>query len=150
MEIEYLESDYLESDYTVIDHNDIDDTEHEHDHGTKERILPIRNKLLSPATEHLLQIHPLPSADGLLVKIRPPREPLDTDLTHVPSDIVLVIDVSGSMFGEASVPSESGETTERNGLSILDLTKHAARTIMETLNDRDRLGIVTFSNDAKV
>ena len=39
---------------------------------------------------------------------------------------------------------------ELNGLTVLDLVKHAARTIASTLNDSDRLGIVTFSTEAKV
>jgi hypothetical protein len=33
---------------------------------------------------------------------------------------------------------------------VLDLTKHAARTIVSTLNKGDRLGIVTFSDEAEV
>ncbi|KAK1754165.1 hint-domain-containing protein [Echria macrotheca] len=96
-----------------------------------------------------LKVYPLPSEDGLLVKIRPPSEPLDPNLVHVPCDIVLVIDVSASMSDEAPVPSGPGESKERNGLSVLDLTKHAARTVMEPLNERDRLGIVTFSDDVE-
>ncbi|KAL9093522.1 MAG: hypothetical protein Q9165_003917 [Trypethelium subeluteriae] len=47
------------------------------------------------------------------------------------------------------MPSVDGKA-EHTGLSILDLTKHAARTIIETLNEGDRLGIVTFAYDAKV
>lgn len=46
---------------------------------------------------------------------------------------------------------EDGElSSESFGFSILDITKHAARTILSTLNERDRLGIVTFSNTARV
>ena len=61
---------------------------------------------------------------------------------------MLVIDVSGSMAAPAPVPGE--EDSENTGLSVLDLTKHAARTIIETMNEGDRLGIVTFSSKAKV
>ena len=71
-------------------------------------------------------------------------------LSHVPCDIVLVIDVSGSMGADARVPTNPGETSERFGLSVLDLVKHAALTILETLDDEDRLGIVTFASKAKV
>jgi Mg-chelatase subunit ChlD len=44
------------------------------------------------------------------------------------------------MASEAIIPGES----ESTGLSVLDLVKHAAKTIMETMDSRDRLGIVTF------
>ena len=97
-----------------------------------------------------VEIHPFPSGDGLLVKVQPPRQPKNPDLEHVPCDVVLAIDVSSSMHEEASVPGNPGDMPERYGLSVLDLTKHAARTILETLNENDRLGIVTFSSEAKV
>ncbi|KAK1754229.1 u-box domain-containing protein [Echria macrotheca] len=112
--------------------------------------LPIREKNGS-ATDRLgLEIHPFDSTDGLLIRVLPPREPVDTDLEHVPCDIVLVIDVSGSMDCEAPLPGNPGETKERYGLSVLDLTKHAANTILESLNENDRLGIVTFAAEPEV
>lgn len=67
---------------------------------------------------------------------------------HVPCDIVLVIDVSGSMFDAAPVPGEG--FWEANSLSILDLVKHAALTIIETMDGRDRLSIVTFASSVTV
>ncbi|TPX10109.1 uncharacterized protein E0L32_001306 [Thyridium curvatum] len=97
-----------------------------------------------------LQIHPLPSKEGILVKVIPPRLPANnSELKHVPCDIVLVIDVSGSMGMDAPVPGSSNDPQERNGLSVLDLTKHAARMIIETLDQRDRLGIVAFASQAR-
>ncbi len=97
-----------------------------------------------------VSIHPFSSQDGVIVRVTPPRAPADASLAHVPCDIVLVIDVSGSMGLDAPVPTNPGETVERTGLSVLDLVKHAARTILETLDEKDRLGIVTFSAQAKV
>jgi hypothetical protein len=94
-----------------------------------------------------VQVHPLPSRDALLVKIQPPTAPA-RQIHHVPCDIVLVIDVSGSMGIRADVPGE--EPDESPGLSVLDLTKHAALTIIETLDDGDRLGIVTFGSKSTV
>ena len=94
-----------------------------------------------------LQLHPLPSRDALLVKIQPPKEPAEK-INHVPCDIVLVIDVSGSMGARADVPGE--DPSESTGLTVLDLVKHAAMTIIETLDEGDRLGVVTFSSEAKV
>ena len=37
-----------------------------------------------------------------------------------------------------------------NGLSLLDLVKHALRTIIEGLNEDDRLGVVIFSDQAQI
>lgn len=87
------------------------------------------------------------TAGGLIVKVQPPHNHPNPNLHHVPCDIVLVIDVSGSMSFDAPVP---GDGKERTGLSVLDLTKHAALTILETMDERDRLGIVTFGSEAKV
>lgn len=94
-----------------------------------------------------VDIFPFDSTDGLIVKVRPPRDHPNAHLDHVPCDIVLVIDVSGSMCANAPVPGNGGE---QMGLSVLDLTKHAASTILETLGPEDRLGIVTFASEAKV
>ncbi|KAI0878626.1 U-box domain-containing protein [Hypoxylon argillaceum] len=101
----------------------------------------------------VVTIHPLESKDGVLVQVRPPVQPSDSTIDHVPCDIVLVIDVSGSMNEDAPAPvrDEQGNATkEYFGLTVLDLTKHAARTIVSTLNEGDRLGIVAFSTRAKV
>lgn len=119
----------------------------------------------TPTSRSLVRLHPFRSGsvgkpllpegmnDGVLVKIQPPMHPANRDLHHVPCDIVLSIDVSYSMISDAPMPKVSGEEDESNefaGFSTLDLVKHAARTIMETLDSKDRLGIVTFSTNTKV
>ncbi|KAH6605929.1 hypothetical protein Trco_005082 [Trichoderma cornu-damae] len=107
---------------------------------------------LSPSGAHQsgpvdLELYRLASKDALVVKIRPPRAP-PKPISHVACDVVLVIDISGSMCSAAPVPGEgAGEDT---GLSVLDLTKHAALTIIETMDERDRLGIVTFETESRV
>lgn len=110
-----------------------------------------------PSAQHVdatgslsVDLHPLESTDGMIVKVQPPKQPAVVHGYHVPCDIVLVIDVSGSMASAAPAPTNPGETKEDYGLSILDLVKHASRTILETLGKDDRLGIVTFSSDARV
>lgn len=51
----------------------------------------------------------------------------------------------------ASAPAPSNDAgAEDTGLSVLDLTKHAARTILETLDEGDRLGVVAYSSQAHV
>ncbi|KAK1996608.1 von Willebrand factor type A domain-containing protein [Colletotrichum falcatum] len=103
----------------------------------------------APFEDVALSLHPLASRDGLIAKVTPPTQPAKP-VAHVPCDIVLVIDVSGSMGCDAPVPASPGEKAENYGLSVLDLVKHAARTVLETLDDGDRLGIVTFASKAKV
>lgn len=93
-----------------------------------------------------MSIQPLPDKDGVILKVQPPKGPANQKLSHVPCDIALVIDVSGSMGADAPVPGE-GEST---GLSVLDLVKHACRTILSTMTAEDRLAIVTFSNGSKI
>ncbi|KAK4176412.1 hint-domain-containing protein [Triangularia setosa] len=111
-----------------------------------------REKELS-RSESLLQIRPLETDDGVLIKIDPPKEPELEALrkrSHVPLDLVLSIDVSGSMGADAPVPAKNGAEGEHYGLSVLDLVRHAAKTILETLDEDDRLGIVTFSTSSKI
>jgi len=68
---------------------------------------------------------------------------------RTPSDIVCVIDVSGSMGSEAKIQGASG-ASESYGLSLLDVAKHGVRTVVKTLHDQDRLSIVSFENVARV
>ncbi|OJD13212.1 hypothetical protein AJ78_06304 [Emergomyces pasteurianus Ep9510] len=97
-----------------------------------------------------VQLHPLPDTNSLILSVHPPLQP-EKGIRHVPCDIVLCIDVSYSMQSGAPLPTtdESGKP-EETGLSVLDLTKHSARTIIETLNENDRLGVVVFSTEAEV
>jgi hypothetical protein len=109
--------------------------------------LPHRLKAVSRDAN--LTINPIPEQGQLIISISPPVQP-ETPIPHAPCDIVLVIDVSGSMHDAAPVPGTESAPREETGLSVLDLTKHAARTIIHTMNKHDRLGIVTFSSKAKV
>lgn len=105
-----------------------------------------------PEAEDTLNVKlcPLPAEAAMIVSVQPPKLP-ETGLDRVHTDIVLVIDVSVSMAESAPLPDVADESArEATGLSILDLTKHAARTVLNTLKDGDRLAIVTFSEDAEV
>jgi hypothetical protein len=100
-----------------------------------------------------VSIHPLPSQQGVLLNVEPPLYPYPPLRSHVPCDIVLVIDTSFSMSKLApavSLDDAGGVIEENAGFSVLDITKHAALTILESLDDGDRLGIVIFSTGAKV
>lgn len=117
-----------------------------------------------------VSIHPLPHVDGngesvnngVIVKVNPPKIPFNekTRLSHVPCDIALVIDVSGSMDEEAPMPYDPDNDdadevmddvgNENTALSVLDLVKHACRTILSTMDERDRLAIIKYSSKAAV
>lgn len=109
--------------------------------------LALRPKLQPESGSLRVELHPL--SDGVVVSVHPPKTPTK-NIKHVPCDIVLVIDVSGSMATEAPAPTANASEMERNGLTVLDLTKHGAMTILESLDENDRLGLVTFSDDAKL
>lgn len=98
------------------------------------------------ASDVTVKIQPLSDKDGVIIAVQPPRLPQNEKFSHAPCDIALVIDVSGSMGTDAPAPGEQ----ERTGLSVLDLVKHACRTIMSTMTKDDRLAIVTFSNGSNV
>ncbi|EJT69090.1 hypothetical protein GGTG_13358 [Gaeumannomyces tritici R3-111a-1] len=115
---------------------------------------PVPESRPAPATDPEgleFNVRPLSSAKGLMVRVQPPKAPggVPADY-HVPCDIVLVIDVSASMSSAAVPPVKKGEAGEDHGFNTLDLVKHAALTILATLDERDRLGIVKFSRNAKV
>lgn len=68
-----------------------------------------------------------------------------------PVDVCCVIDVSGSMGDDAKFQDPENETkTKSDGMSILDLVKHAVKTVIHTLTENDRLSIVTFHDEAQI
>lgn len=60
-----------------------------------------------------------------------------------PVNICCIIDTSGSMNC-----IETNSKNENDGLTRLDIVKHAVRTIINSLIDTDYLSIVTFSTDS--
>lgn len=104
---------------------------------------------VSPQMDCGVSIHPADNK-GIIVKVVPPAEPV-ANKSREPVEIVLLIDVSYSMKSLAPVPpSSEGDKSEQKGFTVLDLTKHAAYTVAESLNEQDTLCIVTFSTNCKV
>ena len=62
-----------------------------------------------------------------------------------PVDVCCVVDISGSMGFIAKYEAEDG-TMKDDGLSMLDVVKHAVKTVMHTLGDEDRLALVAFDH----
>jgi Mg-chelatase subunit ChlD len=69
----------------------------------------------------------------------------ETSQMREPVDICCVIDISGSMGSSASA-----QGVEDAGLTVLDIVKHAVRTVFSCLNDTDRLSIVSYATKAAV
>jgi len=70
---------------------------------------------------------------------------------RVPVDVCCVIDISSSMAIDATFQDPDDETkTLTDGLTILDIVKHAIKTSIFTLTDQDRLAIVAFSGNASI
>jgi hypothetical protein len=53
------------------------------------------------------------------------------------------------MGSESTIQGASG-TSESHGLSLLDIVKHAVRTVIAVLQPRDRFSLVSFSRTATV
>lgn len=83
----------------------------------------------------------------VLVTITPPTGPRGAH--RLPVDVCCVIDISGSMGDSATVQNEQGKT-ETHGLCLLDIVKHATRTVAGMLEPSDRLALVTFTDNANV
>jgi Mg-chelatase subunit ChlD len=81
----------------------------------------------------------------VLLSLRPPEA-----VDRVPTDIICVIDASYSMNDEATVQNEPGSVAEGKGFTILDVTKHAVRTVFNVLEPNDRLSIVSFADNGLI
>lgn len=66
---------------------------------------------------------------------------------RVPVDVCCVVDVSGSMGSRATYEAEDG-TVKDDGLTVLDIVKHAVKTVLKALKDGDRLALVAFNEKA--
>eukprot|EP00239_Pterosperma_sp_CCMP1384_P006734 CAMPEP_0197852342 /NCGR_PEP_ID=MMETSP1438-20131217/20320_1 /TAXON_ID=1461541 /ORGANISM="Pterosperma sp., Strain CCMP1384" /LENGTH=889 /DNA_ID=CAMNT_0043466339 /DNA_START=178 /DNA_END=2844 /DNA_ORIENTATION=+ len=64
----------------------------------------------------------------------------------LPADVVVVVDTSGSMGSVASLATDSG--VESTGLTLLDVVKHACKTVVSSLGEHDRFSLVEFDYSA--
>ena len=75
--------------------------------------------------------------------------PKNLENGHLPYDLVLVVDRSGSMNAPVEAKDENGNNLE-NGMSIQDIVNHAVRTIITTLNKNSRIAVIAFDNEVIV
>ena len=74
---------------------------------------------------------------------------IDAENYKIYTDLVLIIDRSGSMSTNVTAKNEFGSNIEA-GFSIQDIVNHAAKTIVNTLNENDRITIIAFDNEIEL
>ena len=74
----------------------------------------------------------------------------DTRDTRHPIKVALVIDTSYSMDERVESIDEFGNSNTNDGLSILDIVKHASKTIINSLETGDQVAIVKYSTNGVV
>eukprot|EP00729_Bicosta_minor_P013066 gene13066-5709_t len=82
----------------------------------------------------------------VMLQVVPPSGP-----SRVPMDVCCVIDTSGSMCSAAKAPDMGDNpdaVAEDDGLSLLDVVKHAVSTLTMSLGPDDRMSIVSYSSTA--
>ena len=66
-----------------------------------------------------------------------------------PRDICCVVDISGSMSSHSSIQDRNDPSIrQEDGLIVLDIVKHALKTVILSLSPSDRLSIVAFDQAA--
>lgn len=64
--------------------------------------------------------------------------------------LVCIIDVSGSMNGSAACQTDGKTEYEDLGYSLLDLVKHAVKTVLKSMRKEDRVSIILFNDKIQV
>ena len=67
-------------------------------------------------------------------------------VTPPPVDILAVLDISASMSNSAAGRNDGTTVYIDLGYSLLDLLKHATKTIIKTMRPQDRLAIIQFDD----
>ena len=70
--------------------------------------------------------------------------------SRLPIKVALVIDTSYSMDERVESIDESGNSNTNDGLSILDIVKHASKTIINSLGVGDQVALVKYSTEGIV
>ena len=87
--------------------------------------------------------------NNYMVSIEPPKT-LGGDGERNPIMVSLVIDISYSMDNPVSVENVDTGIKESNGMTILDIVKHAAITVINSLTDTDYASVIVYSSTATV
>lgn len=74
----------------------------------------------------------------------------DADEQAPPMDLVCIIDISASMGGRAACQTDGHTEYEDLGFSILDLVRHAVKTVVSVMRPQDRISLVLFDDRIEV
>ena len=85
----------------------------------------------------------------MVFNVNPDNFPKDLENGHLPQDVVLVIDRSGSMNAAVEAKDADGKSLE-NGMSVQDIVNHAAKTVTKTLSSNSRLAVIVFNNEIEI
>jgi len=108
------------------------------------------------------KVHDMSLVDGIEISVSPVENinssgdaniaviiDVANSLMRTPVDLCCIIDTSGSMGEHATSQDPNDETKNITyAINVLDLVKHAVKTIIHTLTQRDRLSIVEFNSNA--
>tara|TARA_Y100000591_G_scaffold189799_1_gene164139 strand:- start:11981 stop:14332 length:2352 start_codon:yes stop_codon:yes gene_type:complete len=75
--------------------------------------------------------------------------PANLECGHLSQDVVLVIDRSGSTNSAVEAKDANGNKLE-NGMSILDIVIHSAKTVAKSLDKNSRLAVIAFDDRIEV
>lgn len=89
------------------------------------------------------------SKKNLMISFNIDNDTFPKDVEHLPQDIVLCIDRSGSMTQSVEAKDADGKQLEA-GFSVQDIVNHAAKTVAKTLNPTSRLAIIVFDNQIEI
>lgn len=89
------------------------------------------------------------SKKNLMISFNVDNDTFPKNVEHLPQDVVLAIDRSGSMQTTVEAKDADGKQLEA-GFSVQDIVNHAAKTWAKTLNPKSRLAIVAFDDKIEV
>jgi len=106
-------------------------------------------KQTSRESSNLLLIETSSNDNFTNISLVPPSAPSNTSIKRVPSNICCIIDISGSMSANATMISNTSTgVNEEYGLSLLDIVKHAVKTIIYSLTQDDKFSLIVFNREA--
>ena len=110
--------------------------------GVKSSSPECKSGLTSAAVSLEVTAHQQENQESLVMVSIKPADGAD----RAPCDICCVVDVSGSMGSEAKTKNDKGDV-ESHGLTLLDIVKHAVKTVVMCMESKDRMSLVAYDSN---